>query len=98
MSHLEDSTQTHSAPQKLKNARSKQRENVKRTVEVFEASSPMEDDFPDIDTMQVSSATELTGMMYRPPITTAELESYHDLYDIQYEPAAAKQGAKDSMK
>ncbi len=98
MSHLEDSTQTHSAPQKLNNARRKQRENVKRTVEVFEASSPMEDDFPDIDTMQVSSATELTGMMYRPPITTAELESYHDLYDIQYEPAATKQGAKDSMK
>lgn len=98
MSHIEDSTQTHSAPQKLENARRKQRNNVKRTVEVFEASTPMEDDFPDIDTMQVSSATELTGMMYRPPITTAELESYHDLYDIQYEPAAAQQGAKNKVK
>lgn len=98
MSHIEDSTQTHSAPQKLKSARAKQRDNVKRTVEVFEASTPMEDDFPDIDTMQVSSATELTGMMYRPPMNTAELESYHDLYDIQYEPAAAKQGTKDKVK
>ena len=98
MSHIEDSTQTHSAPQKLKSARRIQRDNVKRTVEVFEASTPMEDDFPDIDTMQVSSATELTGMMYRPPITTAELESYHDLYDIQYEPAAAKQGVKNEIK
>ncbi len=98
MSHTEDSTQTHSAPQKLENARRKQRDNVNRTVEVFEASTPMEDDFPDIDTMPVSSATELTGMMYRPPITTAELESYHDLYDIQYEPAAAKRGVKDTLK
>lgn len=98
MSHMEDSTQTHSAPQKLKNARQKQRDNIKRTVEVFEASTPMEDDFPDIDTMQVSSATELTGMMYRPPINTAELESYHDLYDIEYEPAAAKRGVKDTLK
>ena len=98
MSHTEDSTQTHSAPQKLENARRKQRDNVNRTVEVFEASAPMEDDFPDIDTMPVSSATELTGMMYRPPITTAELESYHDLYDIQYEPAAAKRGVKDTLK
>ena len=98
MSHIEDSTQTHSAPQKLKSARRKQHDNVKRTVEVFEASTPMEDDFPDIDTMQVSSATELTGIMYRPPITTAELESYHDLYDIQYEPAAAKQGVKNTRK
>ena len=98
MSHIEDSTQTHSAPQKLKSARAKQRDNVKRTVDVFEASSPMEDDFPDIDTMQVSSATELTGMMYHPPITTAELESYHDLYDIQYEPAAGKRGPKTEIK
>lgn len=98
MSHIEDSTQTHSAPQKLKSAREKQRNNVKRTVEVFEASTPMEDDFPDIDTMSVSSATELTGMMYRPPMNTAELESYHDLYDIEYEPVATKRGKKDNVK
>ena len=98
MSHIEDSTQTHSAPQKLKSARQKQRNNVARTVEVFEASTPVEDDFPDLDTMNVSSATELTGMMYRPPITTAELESYHDLYDIEYEPAATKRGVKDTLK
>lgn len=94
MSHIEDSTQTHSAPQKLKSAREKQRDNVQRTVEVFEASTPTEDDFPDLDTMQVSSATELTGMMYRPPMNTAELESYHDLYDIEYEPASGKRGCK----
>ena len=98
MSHIEDSTQTHSAPQKLKSARQKQRDNVNRTVEVFEATTPMDDDFPDIDTMNVSSATELTGMMYRPPINTAELESYHDLYDIEYEPAAAKRGVNDKVK
>ncbi len=94
MSHIEDSTQTHSAPQKLKSARRKQRDNIDRTVEVFEATTPMEDDFPDIDSMNVSSATELTGMMYHPPASTAEMESYHDLYDIQYEPAAAKRGPK----
>ena len=98
MSHIEDSTQTHSAPQKLKNAHRKQRDNVNRTVEVFEATTPMEDDFPDIDTMNVSSATELTGMMYRPPINTAELESYHDLYDIEYEPAATTRGTKTDAK
>jgi len=98
MSHIEDSTQTHSAPQKLKSARQKQRDNVDRTVEVFEASTPMEDDFPDIDTMNVSSATELTGMMYRPPMNTAEIESYHDLYDIECEAAAAKRGVKDKVK
>lgn len=98
MSHIEDSTQTHSAPQKLKSARQKQRDNINRTVEVFEATTPMEDDFPDIDTMNVSSATELTGMMYRPPMNTAELESYHDLYDIEYEPAAAKRGTKTEVK
>lgn len=98
MSHTEDSTQTQSAPQKLKSARQKQRNNIDRTIEVFESSTPAEDDFPDIDTMNVSSATELTGMMYRPPMNTAELESYHDLYDIEYEPAAAKQGTKDKVK
>ncbi len=88
----EDSTQTHSAPQKLENARRKQKENIDRTIDIFEATSPMEDDFPDIDTMCVSSATELTGMMYHPPASTAELESYHDLYDIEYEPAAGRRG------
>ncbi len=98
MSHIEDSTQTHNAPQKLKSARQKQRNNITRTVEVFEASTPTEDDFPDIDTMNVSSATELTGMMYRPPMNTAELESYHDLYDIEYEPAVATQGTKNKIK
>ncbi len=98
MSHIEDSTQTHSAPQKLKSARRKQRDNIDRTVEVFEATTPMEDDFPDIDSMNVSSATELTGMMYHPPASTAEMESYHDLYDIQYEPAAAKRGPKTELK
>jgi len=98
MSHIEDSTQTHSAPQKLENARRKQKENIKRTVEVFEATTPMEENFPDIDTMNVSSATELTGMMYRPPINTAEMESYHDLYDIEYEPVAAKRGPKTDVK
>ena len=94
MSHTEDSTQTHSAPQKLKSAQKKQQKNINRTVKVFEASTPTEDDFPDIDTMNFSSATELTGMMYRPPMNTAELESYHDLYDIAYEPAAAKRSTK----
>lgn len=98
MSHIEDSTQTHSAPQKLENARSKQKENIKRTVEVFEASTPKDEYFPDIDTMNVSSATELTGMMYRPPMNTAEMESYHDLYDIEYEPVAAKRGPKTNVK
>lgn len=98
MSHIEDITQTHSAPQKLKNARRKQRDNINRTVEVFEATTPIEDDFPDIDSMNVSSATELTGMMYHPPASTAELESYHDLYDIEYEPAAAKRGPKTELK
>lgn len=94
----EDSTQTHSAPQKLKNARHKQKENLERTVEVFEATTPMEDDFPDMDSMNVSSATELTGMMYHPPANTAELESYHDLYCMEYEPAAAKKGPKTELK
>ena len=94
----EDSTQTHSAPQKLKSARQKQRENINRIVEIFETSTPMEDDFPDIDSMNVSSATELTGMMYHPPINTAELESYHDLYDIEYEPAAAKRSPQTKVK
>lgn len=94
----EDSTQTHSAPQKLKSAREKQKERIHRNVEVFESSTPTEDDFPELDTMNVSSATELTGMMYRPPITTAELESYHDLYDIEYEPVAAKKGNFRSTK
>lgn len=94
----EDSTQTHSAPQKLKSARQKQRNNIERTVEVFEASTPLEDDFPDLDTMNVSSVTELTGMMYHPPANTAELESYHDLYDIEYEPAAARRSAKINYK
>lgn len=98
MSHIEDSTQTHSAPQKLKSAQQKQRNNIHRTVEVFEATTPMEDDFPDIDTMNVSSATELTGMMYRPPMNTAELESYHDLYDIEYEPVAGKRGTMNKVK
>jgi len=98
MSHIEDSTQTHSAPQKLKSARQMQKSGKHGSTEVFSASSPMEGDFPDIDTMNVSSATELTGMMYRPPINTAELESYHDLYDIQYEPAAADRGPKTKLK
>lgn len=47
--------------------------------------APAADDFPDLDTMNVSSATELTGMMYHPPASDAELESYHELYDIEYE-------------
>ncbi len=94
----EDSTQTHSAPQKLKSARQKLKEPKPKNQEVFRASTPMEDDFPDLDTMNVSSATELTGMMYHPPANTAELESYHDLYDIQYEPAAAETGTKQRVK
>ena len=71
MSHMEDSTQTHSAPQKLKSARQKQKETITRAGEVFKASTPMKDDFPDLDTMNVSSATELTGIMYHPPANTA---------------------------
>lgn len=47
--------------------------------------SPAADDFPDLDTMNVSSATELTGMMYHPPASDAEMESYHELYDMEYE-------------
>lgn len=50
--------------------------------------APAADDFPDLDTMNVSSATELTGMMYHPPASDAEMESYHDLYDMEYEFAA----------
>ncbi len=50
--------------------------------------TPAADDFPDLDTMNVSSATELTGMMYHPPANDAELESYHELYDMEYEFAA----------
>lgn len=98
MSHIEDSTQTHSAPQKLKSARQIQKNGKCREAEVFEASTPPDDDLPDIDSMNVSSATELTGMMYRPPANTAELESYHDLYAIEYEPVAAKRGRKSSIK
>ena len=94
----EDSTQTHSAPQKLKSARKMQAIGKHGSNEVFPASSPAEDDFPDLDTMNVSSATELTGMMFRPPSNTSELESYHDLYDIQYEAAAAKTGTKEHSK
>ena len=41
-------------------------------------------EFPTIDEMNVSSTTELTGMMYRPPINESELESYQNLYDIEY--------------
>ena len=98
MSHIEDSTQTHSAPQKLKSAHKMQKTGKHGSNEVFSASTPMEDDFPDIDTMNVSSATELTGMMYHPPASTAEMESSHDVYDIQYEPAAAKRGTKTEIK
>lgn len=98
MSHIEDSTQTHSAPQKLKSARQLQKNGKHGSSEVLEASKPLEDDLPDIDSMNVSSATELTGMMYRPPASTAELESYHDLYSIEYEPVAAKRRVKDTLK
>lgn len=98
MSHQEDSTQTHSAPQKLKSARQMQTNGKHGSSEVFSASTPAEDDFPDIDSMNVSSATELTGMMYHPPASTAEMEAYHDLYTVQYEPAAAKTEPKTKLK
>lgn len=97
MSHIEDSTQTQSAPQKLKSAEKMQKSGKHGSNEVFEASKPPEDDLPDIDSMNVSSATELTGMMYRPPANTAELESYHDLYAIEYEPVAAKRRGNNSL-
>ncbi|MCH5274166.1 MAG: hypothetical protein J1E35_10860 [Lachnospiraceae bacterium] len=60
--------------------------------------APSADDFPDLDTMNVSSVTELTGMMYHPPANEAELESYHDLYDIEYEPAADSTGRNSKEK
>lgn len=41
-------------------------------------------DFPSLDTMNVSSATDLTGLMYRPPLNEDELESYQDLYELEY--------------
>ncbi|MCI8626635.1 MAG: hypothetical protein HFI40_10200 [Lachnospiraceae bacterium] len=40
--------------------------------------------FPSLDDMNVSSATECTGLMYRPPLDEDELDSYKDLYDLEY--------------
>lgn len=60
--------------------------------------SPAADDFPDLDTMNVSSATELTGMMYHPPASEAELESYHDLYDMEYDFASNSTGRGSKKK
>jgi len=42
------------------------------------------EDTPSLRSMNVSSATELTGMMYHPPITQEELDSYQDLYKMEY--------------
>lgn len=43
-----------------------------------------DEDFPTLKDMCVSSATDLTGLMYRPPVTEDELDSYQDLYDMEY--------------
>lgn len=40
-----------------------------------------EDLFPTLDNMNVSSATDLTGLMYRPPMNEDEARSYADLTD-----------------
>lgn len=34
----------------------------------------------DIDICNASSTTDLTGLMYRPPMNQYETESYHDIY------------------
>lgn len=34
----------------------------------------------DIDICNSSSTTDLTGLMYRPPLNQDETESYHDIY------------------
>lgn len=44
-----------------------------------------EDEFPTIRDMPVSSATDLTGLMYRPPLTEDEMDAYQDLYDMEYD-------------
>ena len=40
--------------------------------------------FPSLDDMNVSSATECTGLMYRPPLDDYDLDSYKDIYDLEY--------------
>lgn len=52
-----------------------------------EGNSATNVDFPTIDTMNVSSATDLTGLMYHPPLNEDELESYQDLYELEYSEA-----------
>lgn len=34
----------------------------------------------DIDICNANSTTDLTGLMYRPPMNQYETESYHDIY------------------
>lgn len=47
------------------------------------ADNPLNDDlYPDIP--NTASATECTGMMYAPPQSEDELDSYHDLFTMQY--------------
>lgn len=44
----------------------------------------LDEDFPTLGSMNVSSATECTGLMYRPPQSQDELDSYQELYDLEY--------------
>lgn len=43
-----------------------------------------EDRIPPLSSMNVSSATECTGLMYRPPQSDDELKSYEALYNLEY--------------
>lgn len=40
------------------------------------------DDALDLDNFQVSSTTDCTGLMPRPPQSEAEMEAYEDLYQF----------------
>lgn len=46
------------------------------------------DNEDDLDMLQVSSATDYTGLMPTPPLTDAEWESYQDLYAVEMADAA----------
>lgn len=59
--------------------------------------SPDKDSFYDklIDTDAVASATECTGLMYRPPENEYEAESYSDIYVV---PQVVNEAEKELRK
>lgn len=53
----------------------------KRKMDYHEHDTPREEAFPDIS--NVASANECTGLMFTPPLSDGELESYQELSNME---------------